>query len=213
MLCGRALPLLVFGLLFGVQSELLADGLRSLPRPLPLMAGLGLLNRLLTVVFLAMVLTIYALRRPATRSDHAPGAVIVTFVGTFFLFAVRFLPGGGPPGVLVLLLGDALLLGGLLFSLYSLAALRLSFSLVPEARRLVTTGPYRWVRHPLYLGETASGLGLILPALSPLTLAVFGIYLAAQLSRMHWEDQLLRVQFPDYGAWERRTWRFIPFVY
>ncbi len=206
--------MLVFGLLLGTQGELLLDDLRTLPsRSWTLTGGLGMGNRFLTVVFLGMVWTIYALRPPAARTNRAPWVVVVAFLGTFFLFAVRFLPGAGPPTLVALLVGDLLLAGGLVFSLYSLATLRSSFSLVPEARRLVTTGPYRWVRHPLYLGESMSGLGLILPGLSPLSAGVFAVYFAAQLTRMQLEERVLREEFPDYPAWARRTRRLIPFIY
>jgi protein-S-isoprenylcysteine O-methyltransferase Ste14 len=206
--------MLVFGLLLGTQGELLLDDVRSLPdRAWTLTGALGVGNRFLTVAFLSMVWIIYSLRPPAARTNRTPWVVAVAFLGTFFLFTVRFLPSAGAPTLVALLLGDLLLGGGLVFSLYSLATLRSSFSLVPEARRLVTAGPYRWVRHPLYLGETMSGFGLILPGLSPLSVGVFAVYLAAQLTRMHMEERMLQAEFPDYAAWARRTRRLVPFIY
>jgi protein-S-isoprenylcysteine O-methyltransferase Ste14 len=213
LLFGRVLPLIVFGILLAVQAQLLFDGLRTLPIPLTGRAVLGVLNRLFTVVFLGMVLTIYILRAPAVRTNRAPGAVLIAMVGSFYLFSVRLLPGGATPTVPSLLLGDFLLITGLVLSLYSLATLRRNFSLVPETRELVTKGPYRWVRHPLYVGETMSGLGLIVPSLSILNVTIFAIYLGAQLIRANLEDTMLRADFPQYAAWEQRTKRFVPWVY
>jgi len=211
LLFGRVLPLLVFGFLLAVQGELLLGGLPALGGGVP--AQLGLLKRFLTVVFLSMVLIIYTLRPPAARTNRNPAAVLVAFVGSFCLYVIPLLPNGSPARVDLLLAGDVLLVAGLLLSVYSLASLRSSFSLVPEARRLVTRGPYRWVRHPLYVGETISGLGIIISALSPLNLTVFALYCAAQITRAHLEDAVLRAEFPDYGAWEKHTRRFIPWIY
>ncbi len=211
LLFGRVLPLLVFGFLLAVQGELLLGGLPALGGGGT--AVLGLSKRFLTVVFLTMVLVIYTLRPPAARTNRNPGAVLAAFLGSFCLYVIPLLPNGSSPRVDLLLGGDLLLVAGLLLSVYSLAVLRSSFSLVPEARRLVTKGPYRWVRHPLYVGETVSGLGIIISALSPLNLTVFALYCTAQLTRAHFEEAVLRAEFADYGEWAKRTRRFIPFVY
>jgi protein-S-isoprenylcysteine O-methyltransferase Ste14 len=213
LLFGRVLPLIVFGILLAVQVSLLFDALRAFTNPLTGRTVLGVVNRLFTVVFLGMVLTIYILRAPAIRTNRAPGAVLIAMVGSFYLFSISLLPGGPRPTVLSLLLGDVLLMVGLVLSLYSLATLRRNFSLVPETRELVTKGPYRWVRHPLYVGETISGLGLIVPSLWILNLTIFVIYLGAQLIRANLEDTMLREGFPQYAAWEKHTKRFVPWVY
>jgi len=49
-------------------------------------------------------------------------------------------------------------LPGLLLALWSLIVLGFSFSIAPEDRGIVARGPYRLVRHPMYLGEVARGL-------------------------------------------------------
>ena len=51
-------------------------------------------------------------------------------------------------------------LPGLLLALWSLIVLGFSFSIAPEDRGIVARGPYRFVRHPMYLGEVLSLLGL-----------------------------------------------------
>ena len=55
-----------------------------------------------------------------------------------------------------------LLLGGNALAVLVLVQLGRSFSVMAEARRLVTSGVYRWVRHPLYLAEELAVIGIVL---------------------------------------------------
>lgn len=106
-----------------------------------------------------------------------------------------------------------LLACGMIWAIYSLGYLGNRFSIVPEVRGLVMTGPYRLVRHPIYLGEITAGLGLVLPTILTVHLAIFAIFLGAQLLRTYYEERVLRRVFPEYDAYSRKTRRLIPFVF
>ena len=82
-----------------------------------------------------------------------------------------------------------------------------------EARRLVTNGPYGSIRHPLYLGEAISMLGLTLQYLSPLALLIMALQFFFQFERMRNEEQVLTALFPEYEAYRGRTARLIPGLY
>jgi len=89
-------------------------------------------------------------------------------------------------------------------------ALGRCFGVLPEARGLVTRGPYRLVRHPVYLGEIAALTGLTIAAPAPVHVAMLAVFIFAQLTRMRLEEAALTEAFPEYAAYAARTSRLLP---
>ena len=81
---------------------------------------------------------------------------------------------------------------------------------VAAGATLITAGPYRWIRHPMYTAVVLLAVALVADAPSPLRvvlgLALLGV-LAAKLTR---EERLLRAHFPGYTDYARVTARLIP---
>ena len=112
-----------------------------------------------------------------------------------------------------LVLGDVLLLVGIAFTLVSVSTLGRCFGVLPDARGMVTRGPYRFVRHPVYLGELVVTLGFVVPARSWLAAtAALAVLVVAQLVRIRYEETTLQAEFPEYAAYAQRTRRLIPGV-
>ena len=86
---------------------------------------------------------------------------------------------------------------------------------IAEDHKLITTGPYRYVRHPSYTGLSLIFLGFGLCMLNILSLAaVFLPISVAFIWRMHVEEAALREVFGEsYHTYATRTRRIIPFVY
>ena len=99
------------------------------------------------------------------------------------------------------------------FGVYGLLYLRHNFSIIPEARDLVSGGPYRIVRHPLYLAEIGVSVGLaLLNDVHSWSVLILIPFVAVQAVRAVYEEQLLRSEFPEYGEYALRTSRLVPFV-
>ena len=100
-----------------------------------------------------------------------------------------------------------------LIAVMTLAQLGRSFSVMPEARTLVTAGLYSRIRHPLYMAEAVATLGVFLQYRSLGAALLVAAQFAVQLWRMHEEEKVLEAQFPDYAGYRARTARLLPGVY
>ena len=81
-----------------------------------------------------------------------------------------------------------------------------------ESARLVTTGPYGLVRHPIYVSLWVFCWAGVADHLSLLSVAMGLVVAAGLFARMILEEGLLRARFPEYAEYARRTKRFVPFV-
>jgi protein-S-isoprenylcysteine O-methyltransferase Ste14 len=106
--------------------------------------------------------------------------------------------------------GDALAVAFGVWLLVSVLSLGRSFGVLPEARHLVTRGPYRLVRHPVYLGELGACIGLALAAASVYNVVALAILMFAQGVRMVLEERALAEAFPEYRLYASHTPRLIP---
>ncbi len=126
----------------------------------------------------------------------------VAFYLTLLGLAVRFRPHTA-------VLFAAIVLAAVAFPLWIVARLQLgsAFSFKPEARRLVTSGLYSRLRHPVYVFGTLASLSSLL-ALQIWPIMAFGVALVPiTLSRARREERVLAAAFgPDYESYRSRTW-------
>jgi protein-S-isoprenylcysteine O-methyltransferase Ste14 len=213
-------PGALFLVLATVQLEILVPELKAAYHHLSDMGVISLaVNRLLFLLFVAGVAVIYVIRKPAALGRREPTTFAVSMYASFVLLALRPVSdllqvrAISDSNTSTLVVSDVLLICGVALAAYSLAYLRFNFSILPEARALVTTGPYRLVRHPIYLGEIIGAFGLVLAVFSWLSVAVLVSFVAAQLYRTRIEEGVLAKAIPEYAAYRRATpHRLIPGV-
>lgn len=111
-------------------------------------------------------------------------------------------------------LGFALVAGGMILVLWAVTYIGKAFSgeVSPVLDHFVVQGPYRFVRHPVYLGLTTALVGLTLAFDSwPGTLAVFGLFLPSQIIRARLEEAALAARFGiSYEIYCRRVGFMLP---
>jgi protein-S-isoprenylcysteine O-methyltransferase Ste14 len=118
-------------------------------------------------------------------------------------------PGRSTPEGVVLV-GDLVAVAFCIWLLVSVIALGRCFGVLPEARGLVTSGPYRFVRHPIYVGEIGACAGLAVAAPTLGNAAVMGALVVAQTVRMRLEERALTQAFPEYAEYAAGTPRLVP---
>lgn len=107
-------------------------------------------------------------------------------------------------------LADILVLGGNLASALVLSRLGKSFAIMPEARALVTQGPYRYARHPLYAVEMITQTGIAMQFQQPWAGLILVLVIGLQVTRSIFEERVLAQTYPEYESYRARTARFIP---
>jgi protein-S-isoprenylcysteine O-methyltransferase Ste14 len=136
------------------------------------------------------------------------------------VFGPRSVPGlpALPPAVgwLTSGIGTALMAGGILWVIAGGARLGANLTALPHPKddgRLIETGAYAFVRHPMYCGAIWWAVGLAFHTQGLLTLGyamLLAVFLDVKASR---EERWLCTKFPDYVSYRRRVRKLVPFVY
>ena len=172
----------------------------------------NVLARSAVVLFVGTLMAFVILRsRPISK---APGVLprLTAFVGSYLMMVLPMFPSSEmslPVGIF----SAVLIFAGNGLSIYVLFWLGRSISIMAEARRLVTSGPYAVIRHPLYVAEELAIFGLFVQYASAWTTVLLAVHIVLQFRRMHYEENVLRRTFSEYEDYARRTPRLIPGVY
>jgi protein-S-isoprenylcysteine O-methyltransferase Ste14 len=181
------------------------------PSALPLSMALNILSKVCTLVFLSALVVMFAVRRVPTGRAQGVYPRFVALAGTFCPLGIVWL---GPQELspTLQLISLLLMIGGTAFAFTAVFVLGRSISLIPEARKLITWGPYALVRHPLYVGEMIATAGVAIQFLMPWALMLLGLSCILQFERVRGEERLLLQAFPRYQDYMVNTARFLPGV-
>ncbi len=87
------------------------------------------------------------------------------------------------------------------------------FAANPTEGGLATTGPYRFIRHPIYTGICLFVTAGVAAHRSGTGVLLAGLVVSGALVRLFCEERLVRLRYPEYRAYAARTWRMIPYVF
>jgi protein-S-isoprenylcysteine O-methyltransferase Ste14 len=163
-----------------------------------------------TLIFIAFLVS-YLIRKDPVNRSSGTKEIIVPLIGGILPFALLI----SPPNLFIA--GNPLALQVIFYwmtaatalTVWGLWTLRRSFSITVEARDLVISGPYRWIRHPIYSGEILTALAISVWRFSLLNLFIITLFVVIQMLRAKWEENKLALVFPGYSIYAAKTsWLF-----
>ena len=166
-------------------------------------APLALLSETAVVIFVLI-------RRPTKAISMRLGDWLLAITAT--ACPLLIVPGATPAPWLAVA-GLFLVFTGNCYQAWAKLVLRRSFGIAPANRGIKISGPYKFVRHPMYAGYLAVHIGIFALMPSLLNLAIYGVGWWAQVLRLQAEERLLG-EDPAYTEFAARVrWRLIPGIY
>lgn len=133
-------------------------------------------------------------------------AMTATCAGLLIIPGVMLVPALEPVGIAIYAVGNGI-------QLWAKLVLRRSFGVAPANRGIKLSGPYRFVRHPMYAGYALVHLAVVILMFHPINLVIYAIGWWAQILRLLAEERLLS-RDADYAAYMAKVrWRLIPGVF
>ena len=209
-----ASPLIIF-LVFVIAGFAQEIHIEIARHPVSSALALSLATKISGAIFAAAQVALFIVRKPPIAKLDAAWPRIIAPIGGNSPLLFLMLPAAAPRAQAdhVELISSIILIVGTVGSIFALVCLGRSFSVTPQARAIVVSGPYRLIRHPLFLSEQIISVGIMFQYQQPWAFLVFAIGAAIQFPRMHFEELILSQTFPAYHAYAARTARLIPGLY
>ncbi|MHC4984436.1 MAG: methyltransferase family protein [Planctomycetota bacterium] len=164
------------------------------------------------IIFISLIVALLLIRRQPVSKARGLQPRFTALVGTFMVALIAMIPAAKPT-LAQSIAGLVLIATGSALSAVAIGCLGRSFSIMAEARELVTHGLYSVVRHPLYVAEEIAVVGAVVIHFSLPVLLLLLLHIGFQIQRARNEEAVLSETFPDYEGYRQRTPRFIPGVY
>jgi protein-S-isoprenylcysteine O-methyltransferase Ste14 len=190
-----------------LRPDLAADARAWMMQPDSLLANMRVFALFAAFAFNLLLIYLIVVRTEPVRRSSGFLPRLCGFAGTFLGVGILQLK----PQTLSLpwqTVAVALMFAGGLGSAIVLAWLGKSFSIMPEARNLVTGGPYGYARHPLYAMEFLTLAGTAIQFAQPwAALLALGVTVL-QVLRTIFEERVLVAAYPEYAGYRARVKRF-----
>ena len=172
--------------------------------------GLSFPRAVLGLQFFVLVFTM-VMRRPPKRVTPNPWFWLLAFAATYGSLAIA---AYGPPGRALVpwWVSNSIAVLSVAIVIWARVSLGRNIGFVPAQRQIVSSGAYRYVRHPIYTGLFLALVGFVLRAYSVSNLLAAATVIALFMIKSIVEERFLR-QDPQYADYLTRVrWRWVPMV-
>ncbi len=135
-------------------------------------------------------------------------AFAISVLGMVYLFKNHSILSDNPVVIIIQILAFGLMIWArMTFGFKSFHASANAFK-----EKLVTNGPYKWLRHPIYAAVIYFFLACIISFPNIETIVAVALIVFSTIVRMLLEEKSLKENFEEYTSYSKRTKRLIPFV-
>ena len=163
---------------------------------------------LLSALALIVLTSMFVIRAPAKVVDRSLKSLAAALIGNFLPFALLLnhqSDWAGPVPLVIELLS-------LVFAVWTVLSLRASMGITPANRGVKTGGPYRFIRHPLYVCVIVSEIGVLLAYPHPANFVILTTAIIFKAVMIRNEERVLS-QDPTYVEYAARVkYRVFPGV-
>jgi protein-S-isoprenylcysteine O-methyltransferase Ste14 len=158
----------------------------------------------------ALWLGVSLAKAPRRVDTGFTGVVASSVIAVYPVLVALLVPGPYTEPVWRFAVSYTVQLAALVLELWALLSLQDAFTQLPEARHVVQTGPYGYVRHPLYVAYTLAFFGSCLGVMRVRMWLLFALFVVLQWLRARAEERVLSATLPEYRDYRMRTGMFIP---
>ena len=145
-------------------------------------------------------------------TDKTKGNILVAM--QFILIAMILLMASDEVNVPWIYFGGVLFIApGIIILFLSIKQLGTSLTANPVPRdngKLIESGIYKYVRHPIYTGLLLATLGSCVQSMAVVKFFIWFLLLALLIYKAQFEESLLKKKYPTYTDYMKRTGRFVP---
>jgi protein-S-isoprenylcysteine O-methyltransferase Ste14 len=147
--------------------------------------------------------------REPSREDTRRGEIFIPAISLIIPFFALNTPSLFPAPYSISF-GFYIAMAGAGLAISSFVHLQRSFAIMPAVRSVVTSGPYRVVRHPLYLGELTYTIGMVMLGFNVLSVVLIILSVVVLVMRVNIEERKL-LRYPEYADYARKVrYRMVP---
>jgi protein-S-isoprenylcysteine O-methyltransferase Ste14 len=148
--------------------------------------------------------------RRASKCFVVAQNTLLVFFAIMALFAPKNLLFASNTGRMI---GNVVAAIGVMLILYAVISLRRVIQIAPEPKeggQLVQSGPYKYLRHPIYTAIVLCVIGLFLRRPTIWIAVVSVVVIVFLFFKARFEEKLLMAAYPEYVNYRQRTWGLIP---